>query len=141
MARTNRPKKIIKIGSAFVAAPSSFKEAPYDIWQPDTGRDLTGLMHGAIVTKKRKWNASWKALSEAEAKALINALMTARSGGDGWFNIIMNSMEPGGISGTGTEGQTATYTVYLGDREYSYQWWSDSAGQYLTDFSCSFIER
>lgn len=59
-----------------VKTPSTFQVNIYDESAPDSGRDLTGLMHKQTIVTKRTISLSWTNLSREDCADLLSAFMS-----------------------------------------------------------------
>ena len=93
----------IKVNGADIKTPSTFSVGIYDESAPDSGRDLTGLMHKNTIATKRTISLSWRNISEADVRSILNAFMAQE-----YFTVTY--YDP-------TSASQVTKTFYLGDRE------------------------
>lgn len=107
-----------------VKTPSTFQVNIYDESAPDSGRDLTGLMHKQTIVTKRTISLSWTNLSKDDCRSLLNTFMAHE-----YFYVKYN--DP-------TSATQQTKCFYLGDRSSPlYNW---ALGIY-SSLSFNIIER
>ena len=108
-----------------VKTPSSFQVNIYDESAPDSGRDITGLMHKNTIATKRTISLGWNNLTKTECESIMTAFMANE-----YFAVKYYDPTDDTVQKTGT--------FYLGDRSAPlYNW---TLGIY-SSVSFNIIER
>ena len=115
----------LEVEGVAIKTPSSFDVGIQDVSAPDSGRDITGLMHKNLITQKRTISLSWSYLKKDELATILNAFEAKE-----YFDVTYH--DP-----TNPNGQL-TKTFYIGDRSTPlYNW---ALGLYES-LSFNIIER
>lgn len=113
----------LKIGNNKIY-PSEMTVSLMDVQAPDSGRDVTGVMHNNVVTKKWKIELSFFVPSETEVAMLLTAVNTPT------FNVTFHDPM------TQTD---VTKKFYVGDRNIPVYMWQQSKITY-NNLSFNLIE-
>lgn len=66
--------KPFKIDGVAIPTPTTYKFNEEDLSSEATGRTLDGVMHKDVIAVKAYYDCTWRALSWADAAALLNAV-------------------------------------------------------------------
>ena len=102
---------MITIAGVAMPDPCSLKVTRIDISTAKSGRDECGDMHKMIITKKRKYEVSWRQLDPLQAQTVMTAAETGA-------HVTCTIYDP-------YSGQNVTGTYTIGDREAEWQQWMD----------------
>lgn len=129
MATVTTTLVVTKSGGTTVTLPypQEYTLDIYDIDAPSTGRNAAGNMVRDRVTRKRKFNCKWAALTQAQLNTILQAVQ------DVSFTLTTIDME------TGTR---QSYTVYVGDRSAPVYWYpsTNNTTWMYASLSMNFIE-
>lgn len=104
--------QILKINDTIIKTPSEVTWTLQDISSPDSGRDLTGVMHKDRVAQKIKLSCKWPHMSTAEASLLLRNANSQVNFQLTYFDVMQNGVR--------------TATFYVGDRTAPLAWiWDD----------------
>lgn len=79
---------LLSVGGVGLPSPTSLQIDDEIIWSSDSGRDLSGLFAGDVVTSKKTITVGWEFLTEKEVALLQSKLiagyfpLTFRDGGE-----------------------------------------------------------
>ena len=79
---------LLSVGGVGLPSPTSLQIDDEIIWSSDSGRDLSGLFAGDVVTSKKTITVGWEFLTEKEVALLQSKLIagyfpvTFRDGGE-----------------------------------------------------------
>lgn len=116
---------MIAVGGVNLPSPSKFEWNIQDVSLGESGRDDTGYMFKARVTRKRKINLEWQGVKPSVAKTLLEAFQPE------YVNVTY--FDP-------LDGASATRTFYTGDQALPVKIWSTDNKIYET-VSFNIIER
>lgn len=117
----------LTVGGVVVKTPSTFEVTIQDISAPDSGRDLSGLMHKNTVCQKRTIQIGWSYPTAQEMATIVNAFSASE-----YFTV--KYWDPSNA----TTQQTRTF--YCGDRPAAIEEWTTKNRLY-DKFSINIIER
>lgn len=100
----------LMVNGVEVLAPSALSTGIQDISAPDSGRDLSGLMHKNKIGEKRTVQLTWNGLKPSEVAQIITAFQAQE-----YFTVTY--WDPSNAV------SQVTKTFYLGDRSAPvYNW-------------------
>lgn len=100
--------QILKINDIVIKTPAAVTWSLQDLSSPESGRDLTGLMHKDRVAQKVKLACKWAAMPTSEASILLRAVNSQVNFQLTYFDVMQNGIR--------------TSTFYVGDRSAPYLW-------------------
>lgn len=106
-------------------APSKMSIGIYDVSNPDSGRDLNGLMYKNLVARKYKIELEWWCPSPAVVSQVLTSIDPE------YFNVTFTDPKTN---------SSVTKSMYVGDRSAPYQMWGTDR-KFFSKLSFNLIER